>query len=40
MSNPFADLKKLEMEILSKRRITEAKLERLRTISENLESEA
>ena len=34
MSNPFADLKELEQEILVKRRVDKAKIEQLRTLVE------
>src|SRR5687768_13374756 len=33
MSNSFAELKELEMEILSKRRVDKARIERLRTLA-------
>ena len=33
MSNPFSELKELEMEILSKRRVNKARIERLRTLA-------
>ena len=33
MSNPFYELKKVEMEILSKRRANKARIERLRTLA-------